>query len=229
MTPPAITIVLDDRRRRLALWWQKLQHAVGGVPLLIAGVHRLQTPGGGWDLLAIAEIVVAAVLLVLLARDLRADTSTAPRALATDAPHAHAAAHVHGGPDWFDIVAGALLILEAVHSAHPGGKPFFARPAFFAGVATAIVGVLHARLARLSWKRREIHLDASGVRARTSRFRHFSVEWADVRGIAITDSAIVLDTTKGSHRIALRLYRNADDIRAAFREWEASRALSEPS
>ena len=107
MTPAAITIVLDDKRKRLGLWWQKLQHAVGGVPLLIAGVHRLQTPGGGGDLLAIAEIAVAAILLVLLARDLRSEAAATRRTPAPGATHSHA----HAGPNWFDVVAGALLIL----------------------------------------------------------------------------------------------------------------------
>jgi hypothetical protein len=224
MTPSATTIVLDDRRRRLGLWWQKFQHALGGVPLLIAGVHRLRTPGGEGDLLAIAEIAVAAVLLVLLARDLRSEAATL-RAPAPDAPHAHASAHAHGGPDWFDVVAGALLILEAVHSVHPGGKPFYARPAFLAGVATGMVGLFHARLARLKWKRREIHIDETGVRARTSRFRHFNVTWAEIRDIRITDKAIVLDTATGAYKIPLRLYRNAAEIRAAFTHWNAARAI----
>ena len=65
MKPAAMTIVLDDKRRHLGLWWQKLQHAVGGVPLLMAGVHRLQLPGGRGDVLALAEI--ALLLLVQLA------------------------------------------------------------------------------------------------------------------------------------------------------------------
>jgi hypothetical protein len=213
MTPPAITIVLDDRRKRLGLWWQKLQHAVGGVPLLLAGVHRLQAPGGGGDLLAIAEIAVAAVLLVLLARDLRSEAVATP------------AAHAHEGPDWFDIVAGALLILESVHSAHPGGKPFYERPMFALGVATALIGLLHGKLAQLSWKRREIHIDENGVRARTSRLRGFSVAWTDVRDIRISGNAIVIDTASRSHTISLRRYRNAAEIRAAFNAWDAARAL----
>ena len=223
MTPAPITIVLDDKRKRLGVWWQKLQHAVGGVPLLIAGAHRLQAPGGGGDLLAIAEIAVAAVLLVLLARDLRAEAVAALRA------PSRGAAHKHAGPDWFDIAAGALLILEAVHSAHPGGKPFYERPAFTLGVATGMIGLLHGRLARLSWKRRSIHLDEHGVRARTSRFGRFQVAWTDVRDIRFTDSAIVLDTTGGSHKIPLRRYRNAAEIRAAFMQWDAARALPDAS
>ena len=225
MLPAAITIVLDDNRRRVGLWWQKLQHAVGGVPLLIAGMHRLQAPGGASDLLAIAEIAVAAVLLVLLARDLRSEAVATLRTRAPGAPHGHANTHSNGGTDWFDVVAGALLILEAVHSAHHGGKPFYARPVFLAGVATGMVGLFHGKLAQLSWKRREIHLDEHGVRARTSRFRRFDVAWTDVRDIRITSKAVVLDTATGSHKIPLRRYRNAAEIRAAFAQWETARAL----
>jgi hypothetical protein len=226
MMPPAITIILDDKRRRLGQWWQKLQHAVGGVPLLIAGVHRLRSPGGQGDLLAIAEIVVAAVLLLLLARDLRSGVAKL-RAPAPATPHLHT--HAHSGADWFDVVAGALLILEAIHSAHPGGKPFYERPAFLLGVVTGIIGLLHGKLVALSWKRREIHLDDYGVRARTSLFRGFSVAWTDVRDLRITDSAIIVDTASGAHTIALRRYRNAAEIRAAFMRWDAARALPDAS
>jgi hypothetical protein len=227
MTPAAITIVLDDKRRRLGRWWQKLQHAVGGVPLLVAGVHRLQSPGGKGDLLAIAEIVVAAVLLLLLARDLRSESVARMRTPAPDASHAHPDAHA--GPDWFDVVAGALLILEAVHSAHPGGKPFYERPAFLLGIITAAIGLFHGRIASLSWKRREIQMDENGVTARTSRFRSFTVPWSDVRNIRITESAIVVDTAAGAHTIPLRRYRNAAEIRAAFTRWDAARALPDAS
>lgn len=216
---PAITIVLDDRRKRLGLWWQKLQHAVGGVPLLIAGVARLQSPGGGADVLALAEIVVAAVLLVLLARDLRSEV------ISMRGRDASATVHAHAGPDWFDILAGALLIIESAHSVHPGGKPFYERPAFTLGIATIVIGLLHAKSTHISWKRREIQLDANGVRARTSRFRSFTVPSADVCELRVTDKAIVIDTATGSHTIPLRRYRNAGEIRAAFLQWDATRAL----
>ena len=222
MTVPAITVALDDKRRHVSLWWQKLQHAVGGVPLLLAGLRRLQTPGSGGDLLAIAEIVVAAVLLVLLARDIRTEVVTSRRAAASE-PRAHAA--VHGGPDPFDIVAGALLIIESILSVHPGGKPFYARPLFTTGVATILIGVLHGRIARISWKRREIRLDASGVHARLSRFRRFTVAWTDVRDIRVTATSITIDTTTGVRTIPLGRYRNADDVRSAFEHWGAMRAL----
>jgi hypothetical protein len=221
MTPPAITIILDEKRRRWGLLWQKLQHAVGGVPLLIAGVHRLQAPGGGGNLLALAEIIVAAVLLVLLARDLRAEAAIHLRRSPPAASHVH----VHRGPDWIDVVAGALLIIEAAHSVTPGGKPLYAHATFVLGVATAAIGLLHGKIAQLSWKRREIRLDENGVCARTSRLRLFHAVWADVRDIRITDKSISIETETGSQTIALRRYRNANEIRAAFEQWDALRVL----
>jgi hypothetical protein len=228
MTPAAITIVLDDRRRHLGLWWQKLQHAVGGVPLLLAGMDRLQQPGGARDVLAFAEIVVAGVLLVLLARDLRSEVAAKLRSHARVSSHAHAPSHAHG-PNWFDVVAGVLLIVEAAHSVHPGGKPIYAHPNFALGVVTAAIGLLHGRLAKLSWKRREIRLDEHGVHARTSRLRRFTVAWADVRDIRVSAASIAIDTTTGSHTIPLGRYRNASEIRAAFEQWDAMRALPDAS
>ena len=112
-----------------------------------------------------------------------------------------------------------------MHAAHQGGKPFYARPAFLLGIATGLVGLFYARLAALSWKRGEIHLDETGVRARLSRFRRFSVTWAELRDIRVTDSAIVLSTATESHRVPLWRYRNAAEIRAAFAQRDMVRAL----
>jgi hypothetical protein len=221
MTPPAVTIILDEKRKRLGLLWQKLQHAIGGVPLLIAGVHRLQAPGGGGDVLALAEIVVAGVLLVLLARDLRAEAAMQLRRGPPIASHAH----VHGGPEWIDVVAGALLIIEAAHSAHEGGKPLFERATFFLGVATAALGLLHGRIAQLSWKRREIRIDEHGVRVRTSRLRAFDAPWADIRDIRTSATAVTIETATTSQTITLGRYRNASEIRTAFEQWDAVRAI----
>ncbi|MDB4910848.1 MAG: hypothetical protein JWO39_1671 [Gemmatimonadetes bacterium] len=219
MTPPAITIILDEKRKRLGALWQKLQHAIVGVPLLIAGVHRLRMPGGGGDLLAITEIVVAAVLLVLLARDLRAEAALQLR---REPP---IASHADGGPEWIDVVAGALLIIEAVHAAREGGKPLFERATFFLGVTTAAIGLLHGRIAQLSWKRREIHIDEHGVRVRTSRLRDFDASWADIRDIRFSGTSISIETVTTSQTITLGRYRNANEIRAAFEQWDAMRVL----
>src|SRR5665647_3163029 len=59
MSPKSVTISLDDKRRKVSAWWQKLQHVIGGVPLLSAGVRRLEAPGATGHTLAVVEIVIA--------------------------------------------------------------------------------------------------------------------------------------------------------------------------
>lgn len=226
MSPSAVTIVLDDKRKRIGAWWHKLQHAVGGVPLLIAGIHRLQGPGGV-EPLAIAEVLVAATLLILFARDLRAAATARPAASQApdDAVAEHSDAHSHTGSNWFDVVAGVMLIVESAQASHEGGKPFFARPNFLLGVVTLVIGLLHGRIASLSWKRRELHVDESGIRARLGRFRSFAVSWPEVRDIAITAKTATIETATASHMISFGRYRNADAIRRALTDWRAAHAL----
>ncbi|MDQ2931845.1 MAG: hypothetical protein M3Y05_13670 [Gemmatimonadota bacterium] len=232
MSPSPITILLDDRREHFVIWAQKLQHAVGGVPLLFAGIHRLQAPGGSGELLAYAEILVAAVLLGMLARDLRALRRRVARPPATSASDDHARtdshSHAHAGANWFDVIAGTMLIVEAIHASSLGGKAFFARPNFLLGTVTIVIGLLHGMLARRSSRRRELRLDENGVHARLSRFTAFSVPWNEVRAIRLTNSAAIIDTTAGAHTIRLRRYGNASRIRAALEEWSAARTLPRP-
>lgn len=229
MTSPPLTIVLDDKRQRFASWLQKLQHAVGGVPLLLAGVHHWQSPGGSGDVLAMAEIIMAAILLVLLARDLRSAAKATSERTASAAAHESTTEHVHTGPEWVDVVAGTLLIIDAAHRVHPGGKPLYAHATFVTGVVTSVIGLLHGRISRLASKRRQIQFDDAGVRVRLSRFRRFTVAWTDVREIRITTASIVIDAASGSHTISLGRYRNAMEIRTAFEQWSVVHALPHAS
>lgn len=232
MSPSPITIVLDDRRKHFGVWLQKLQHAVAGVPLLFAGIHRLQAPGGSGELLAYAEVLVATVLLGMLARDLRALRGRVARPPATpdsdDHTRSDSPLHTHAGANWFDVVAGTMLIVEAIHASSLGGKAFFARPNFLLGTVTILAGLLHGVLARRPTRQRELRLDENGVHARLSRFTVFSVPWNEVRAIRLTNSAAIIDTAAGAHTIRLRRYGNASEIRHALEEWSAARALPRP-
>jgi hypothetical protein len=213
MPPEGVTIRLDDKRRNLALWWQKVQNVVGGAPLLMAGIHRVSAPGGSGDVLALAEIVVATVLLVLFARDVRAE------ARARLSKVARAPRHESISPEWFDVVAGMLLILEAVHSTHPGGKPLLHHALLYLGAATVASGLASGLLADRLSKRRYIQLDDEGVHARFTRFRKFEVAWREVSDVQLRDDAIVIVSGGEQKLIPLRRYANASEIRAAFASW----------
>lgn len=176
-----------------------------------------------------AEIIMAAILLVLLARDLRSETSATTDHTASAAAHESATEHVHTGPEWVAVVAGALLIIEAAHRVHPGGKPLYAHATFVTGVVTATIGLLHGNIAQRASKRRQIHFDDAGVRVSLSRFRRFDVAWTDVRELRITTGSIAIATPSGSHTIPLGRYTNAMEIRKAFEQWSATRALPHAS
>lgn len=213
----AVTIYLDDRRRALGMWWQKMQHAVGGVPLLVAGIHSFGDPIISHRALAFAEIVVAGVLLVTLVRDVRGEV----RARREHAREAHAG-HAHG-PDWFDVAAGALLILEAWRLSQAGGKAFYLRPYFLLGLLTLALGLLHGPHAAWLSRRRFVRVDDEGLHAVLSRFRRLDVRWADVRDLRLDARAIVVTTTTRTVRIALRRYRNASAVCDALASWRERR------
>jgi hypothetical protein len=220
MASDVITIYLDDKRQALATWWQKLQHAIGGAPLLVAGMHALRDPVLGHRVLAVAEIIVAVVLLVTLVRELRAEVRT--RRNSNEAAHAH---HGHG-PDWFDVAAGVLLILEAWHLSQRGGKAFYLRPYFLLGMVTLLLGVFHGPYSDLILRRRYLRLDDSGVHGRLSRFRRISAPWQDVRGIRVDAREAVIETTSRSFTISLKRYQNAGAIREALAGWRERRLVA---
>jgi hypothetical protein len=219
MSPESVTIQLDDKRRKIGAWWQRFQHVVGGAPLLRAGIARVRAPGGHGDVLAWCEVVVATVLLVIFVRDLRAE---ARAKLAKTEPEVH---HAHVGPEWFDVAAGVLLILEAVHTTHPGGKPLYAHALLWLGAATLVTGLAHGLLASLSSKRRFIQLDATGVRARLSRFRSFDIPWSGIGDVQVHDDAIVLVCDGKRQLIPLDRYANSGEIRRAFTAWRERTTL----
>jgi hypothetical protein len=224
MSPKSVTISLDDKRRRLGMWWQKLQHVIGGAPLLLAGVHRLENPSSGGHWLAIAEVVFATLLLALFVRDVREEAArhTKNRSLAEPFTRPHQ----QTGPEWFDVVAGALLIVEAALSTHPGSKPLYERAIFYLGLSTVLTGLARGALENLSWKRRFIRVDDDGVHVRLSRFRKFDAAWTDVVDIRLGERNAIVVTKSGSHTIPLSRYLNSRAITDALADWRDRHALA---
>ena len=218
MTADDVTIRLDDKRRTLVDWWQKLQQVIGGVPLLLAGIHRLRAPGASGHAFALAEIVVASALLAMFVRDLRA------RARARLAGAAPSERVEHPGPEWFDVVAGVLLILEAVNSTHPGGKPLYQHAILYLGAITLLTGLASGALAARRSRRTFIRIDDAGVHAHLTRFRRVDVSWSALIDVEIRDDAVVLVSNAGRKRIPLRRYGNASEIRAALTTWKERKA-----
>jgi len=224
MSPNSVTISLDDRRYKIGAWWQKLQHVIGGGPLLLAGVRRLATPRGAGHWFAIAEIAIATLLLVLFMRDISAEAMAHMKNSALAEPFTQP--HVRKGPEWFDVTAGALLIVEAVLSADPGGKPLQEHAILYLGLAILLTGLARDTLASLSRGRRFIRVDDGGLHARLTSFRKFDIDWTDVIDIRLGERNAIVVTKRGSHTIPLNRYLNARDITTALADWRDRHALA---
>jgi len=190
-----MVILLHDRRVVAAGLVQKLQHALAGFPLLLLGIRHFSEEG---ELpLAILEIVVAALVLGTFAR----------QAYAAGQKHAH-----HTRVEWFDLAAAAMMMFEAFYGPHH--KPPYATPQFWTAVALTAVALFHGRLHARREKRRYVKLDENGVEVRTSRFRRFSVGWAELERIHIGEDRAVFHRSDGKqHTIGFRMLGNHDEVR----------------
>jgi hypothetical protein len=195
-----VIIYLHDKRRQFVAWLPKLQHLIGGMPLLLNGVRKL---GDETErLMAILEIAVASIVLVAFVKEL----------------HAELRAHgkpVHSPFGWFDLAAGGLLIFEAFHGAHH--KPGYMRPPFLSGVVTIALGLFHARFHEFRARRRYLKIDDAGLEFRVARFRRLILSWKDLDSVDVAGAHAIFCRTDGRrHRVRLNLFHNHHAVRQAI-------------
>jgi hypothetical protein len=201
----ATTIYLEDRRREAARLMTKIQHLVGGLPLLLTGIQNFKE--GVERPLAVLEIGIAVVLLVTFARDAMALRR-----------HNHAKHTTHSGYDWFDLASGVLLLFEAFHSPHQ--KPAYLRPQFFTGVVMLGFGVLHGRLHTRQEQRRYLKLDNRGLEVRLGPFRRFAIARQNLKSMQLSETSVVLHQVDGKSRtVPLARMRNSAEIRQGLTEY----------
>jgi hypothetical protein len=187
-------IVLRPTRRSMLA--QRVNHIVPAVTLLLAAIEGL---GGAhhkslW--LTAIEVLVGGGLLLVLVRDLRRGENAR-----------------HARVSLFDVVAAAVIFLEAVHRYNPakGFQP--ATMYFVIAGATLLIGLLHHRLA--GWVRAE--LDDAGFSVRTRPFRPLRMAWGDVAALERIGDKLVVRTVSGRKAKAdLRGCANRDEVFAAI-------------
>jgi uncharacterized membrane protein HdeD (DUF308 family) len=193
-------IYLEDKRREMAGWVQKLQHLIAGVPLFLVGLSKL-TGEEAERPIAILELAVALGVFTAFAVELRAARR-----------HAASGGHAHSPVGWFDLAAGALLIFEAFHSPHV--KPGYLRPQFLSGILTLIIGLSHGRLHSFHRRRHYLKLDDAGMEFRRAPFRRLTVPWTDLASVDLRKNEAILHRKDGRrHKIRLGRYRNIKALR----------------
>jgi hypothetical protein len=192
-------IYLEDRRREAALALSKLQHAVGGVPLLVTGIQNLFE--GAEIPLAILEIGIATVVLLAFVRELL------PALRRDGSGHTH-----HSVWGCFDLAAGVMLIFEAFHTPHH--KAAYLRPQFLAGVSAIGIGLAHGRLKEFHKRRRYLEFDETGLKCRLSPLKRFNIPRNALASIDVSETQAVLHRTDGKrHTIPFARLRNSDAVR----------------
>jgi hypothetical protein len=190
-----MVIHLHDRRVQAAGLVQKLQHALAGFPLLIVGFQKVTS--GEEVPIAMLELAIAILVLGTFARQV----------------HAASQKHVgHSRIDWFDMAAAAMLMFEAFHGHHH--KPPYLTPQFATAVASVAIALFHGKLHERRLRRRYVKLDENGVEVRSSLFRKFSLGWADLDRIHLSEHKAVFHRSDGKqHTIALRMLHNDEEVR----------------
>jgi len=188
--------------------FQKAQHVVPAVALLVQGVGRLTSEGHGWSvLLGAAEVGTSALVIGAFALQIR----NARRRSDGDG---HAAA-AHHGVDWVDLFLGGMLAVEVWAHWHETGH--LKRPTVLLATAMVVIGLLHGRIVAFGQRRRGLWIDDAGIRVSPRPFKHFTTTWADLAAVDLAArEARVVRHDGTTCVIELHDLRNAADVRAAL-------------
>jgi hypothetical protein len=203
MDNPAVELPLISLRRERRMWLQKLPHVVPAVMLLEVGVSRLRSGERGLGLLlAVAELLVSALLLRMLAKEIDAARK----------PHTP---HPHGAVDWFEIFAAGVLAAEALEHWHHTGH--VQRPVVLTVLWTLALGLFHRQFADFIGPRRSLRIDEEGIRVRSRFRRQLFARWSDVERIDLEEGKARIVARGGEERsIDLADLRNASEVRQAL-------------
>lgn len=198
-----ITVPLRSKRREQVQAFQKFQHAIPAVPLLMAGIQAIRDGEHGFALaLGFFEVATSVALLGTVVREIRA--------MGRPKPHTE---HAHHGVDWVHIFAAAVLVAEVLEHYHVTGH--IRRPMILTAIVTLALGLGHGRLqGRRVLRVEDDHLHVAGRPFRTLRAR-----WADISSIEVGEKYAQITTVDGRERkLDLSDLHGAEHVRTALAE-----------
>ncbi|MGH9407863.1 MAG: hypothetical protein ACRD1V_00255 [Vicinamibacterales bacterium] len=219
-----VVVPLRSHRQQRAALVQKLQHAVPGGVLLIAGAQALaESPHGAALALAVFALVSSVLLLGHVARDVRRN-----RHLLHRSPQAHARHAEHHGIEWADIFAAAVILAEGFEHRMHGGH-HFPRPAILMAAILVVAGVFHGRILHLAEGRHALKITETGlsVGGRPFRHRRLHATWSELASIDVGNRWAVISARSGRVRkLDLKDLDGAEHVRAALEAARERLALS---
>jgi hypothetical protein len=212
-----IFVPLRSRRVLRAKTMQKLQHALPAFALIASGMHMLSENPHGFALgLGVAEIVVSIVLIVTMARSVRAVVRMRARGetrlgQSTDRDPSP----VHHGIDWVDVWSSAMLFVESAERYQANHR--ILRPSLLTAVGLLLIGLFHGRMLRFAERRRALRVTADEIYVGGKPFRSWRARWADVTGVTVHDGVAEISARGGrTRRIDLTDLLNAGEVTRAL-------------
>jgi hypothetical protein len=202
-----VTVALRSKRRELGQAFQKLQHAIPAVPLLIAGIQAIRDGEHGFALaLGFFEVASSVALLRTVVREI----------LAMRRPKVHTE-DAHHGVDWVHIFAAAVLIAEVLEHYHVTGH--IRRPIILTAIVTLALGLGHGRLQRFHEGRRVLRVEDDHLHVAGRPFRTLRARWADVSSIEVGERYARIKMLDGRERtLNLSDLHGAEHVRTALAE-----------
>ena len=183
-----IIILKPTPARKRALM---VNDALPGVLLLINGLGALGEESSN-TVLTYLNIAAGVAVIVALVYEWKRGNSESHRIVS-----------------WFDVIAGMVLIVEAINRHHPGR---WFQPAIFyflIGVLTIVRGLFHSRFPSF----RRLVLDEKGFVLRTSPFRRLKLNWDEVDSVSLEGMILSVKIKNGkTHTISLRRVENREEI-----------------
>jgi hypothetical protein len=205
--PLVASVPLRSKRREKAQAFQKFQHAIPAVPLLMAGVQAIRNGEHGFALaLGFFEVATSVALLGTVVREIRA----------MGRPKVHTE-HAHHGVDWVHIFAAAVLVAEVLEHYHVTGH--IRRPTILTAIVTLALGLGHGRLQRFAERRRVLRVEDDHLHVAGRPFRTLRARWADVSSIEVGEKYAQIRTVDGRERkLDLSDLHGAEHVRTALAE-----------
>jgi len=118
----------------------------------------------------------------------------------------------HHRIQWYDVVSGCVIMLDAVMMYKPwkGFQPadlYFALSLFLILKGFSVIKPKGIRLLKIS---------EDGFSIRTGPFFGLRMEWKDVENVSMNGTSLVVSTHEGTKKISLRLVENRDEVYQAL-------------
>jgi hypothetical protein len=190
-----IPLHLTEKAKRGKLF----AHLSPGILLLLIGVEALISGTSEHLWLDLLSIAAGLGLLFLLRREIKGKSG-----------------HVeHPSVHWFEVVAGAVLVLEGVHHLHPGHWFQPGVLTILVGAAVAAMGIFSRRLDKLQ----RLEISAEGFYLRPRMISRLRMRWDELKDARLDGTTLSLQTKAGTERrISLRRIQNREEVLKALKE-----------